>query len=406
MASLICPDTGDSPSNSPIELSQFSAVASYNWLDSAQAPTILVPGIPPIWSPPTDTPALKPDSGTRYIDQNTDRMPQSPLEPLIRAVQTYRPDFKLYEMDLVTDRRCLRQLYGFISGDEKTFRFGVESVGNVTVFTRAEPQSRETLSRNTFAGYRQSFEEAYTRLHGSARGSTSHHRIVNYTIGGMNFLVRSGTDAYLRSAGEAAAEEFVNQRADANNGDENFSKNIKTLSLNKPITSTSALSATDDLQIVRGLSGIFQDAVLELSTHTASKPSVIDAKMVDLYFSQTPLFVEATFRSTGPRHYLPAQRARFENVTITDVRSQTKEWEAEHQSELNALVNVLRQIIAKARGIGRPCSVRYEGGKHLKVEEVKHGEMPSLPEGLKNVFLEGGKDTTPGAKIQDGTTQD
>ena len=37
-------------------------------------------GVPPVWGPPQTDPVLKPDTGGRYVDQNADRTPGSPLQ--------------------------------------------------------------------------------------------------------------------------------------------------------------------------------------------------------------------------------------------------------------------------------------------------------------------------------------
>lgn len=81
-------------------------------------------------------PRLKPDTGSRYVDQNTDRYPWSPLEPLIRAVLELQPKFDLGMMDIVTDRRPFRRLFAFVSGDGEDFEFGVESIGTTLLFAR------------------------------------------------------------------------------------------------------------------------------------------------------------------------------------------------------------------------------------------------------------------------------
>lgn len=120
------------------------------------------------------------------------------MDPLILAVQTYQPDFDFAAVDVVSDRRSLRKLYGFVTGEPEAFEFGVEIVGNTALFVRTERQTREELPSTTFHGYRQAFEEQYTNLSASARGSTSHHRIVRYKFGGLDLLVRSGVDLYLQ----------------------------------------------------------------------------------------------------------------------------------------------------------------------------------------------------------------
>ena len=369
----------------PVVLSDFSVVSSYNWLDEPQ-PTILVPGAPPIWSPPSDAPALKPDKGARYIDQNADRMPHSPVEPFIQAILSHRPAFKFSGVDVITDRRTLRQLYGFASGDEKYFEFGVEVVGDTVVFTRVEPRSRETIAANKFAGYRQSFEEAYTKLHSAAKGSTSHHRLVTYTIGCLRFLVRSGTDAYRPDA----VGQLSTPQASERDGSEEFAKNIKTLSLDKEAASVSATPASIELQVIKGGFEVCQAAVLELSTHTATKPSIIEDKLIDLYLAQTPCFVEATFRSWGPWNDLTSQGARFRDITMTDTRQQIMEWERNHQSELKKLVSIVQQIISEARALDGQGLIRYTGEAipMLEIEAVEERKVPSFPE-FKSLFPKG-----------------
>ena len=390
MVSSIVLKAGDIAHHDSIELSKFSVVASYNWLDEPQ-PTILVPGIPPIWSPPSDTPGLRPDTGTRYIDQNQDRMPNSPLEPLIYAIQAHRPEFDFSAVDIITDRRSLRQLYGFIIGDKKGFLFGVEVVGDAMIFTRHEPQSRETVPPNKFIGYRESFEEAYTKLHPVAQGSTSHHRLITYTLGGLQFLVRSGTDGYCSSV----AGRLPDPVSDSHTSEDEFTKSIKSLSLNKVLPSTPTASpGADKLLVKKGGFDIPQATVFELSTHTAFKPSIIESKMVDLYFSQTSCFVEASFRSRRPQSNLGSRCARFEEINIQDVTQSCERWEKDHQDELRRLTHVLKQIVSGARALGCPAIVKYTGGKNLLIERVGDRSIPTLPEKFRSLFFrKQGKDT-------------
>ena len=376
-------ELSDLDDHGPVELSDFSVVSSYNWLDEPR-PTILVPGAPPIWSPPSNAPALKPDAGARYVDQNADRMPHSPVEPFIQAILSQRPAFDFSGVDVITDRRTLRQLYGFSGGERKGFEFGLEVVGDTAVFTRLEPRSRETIAPNAFAGYRQSFEEAYTKLHPAAKGSTSHSRLVTYTIRGLRFLVRSGTDAYRPDV----VGQLSTPQSSERHGSEEFAKNIKTLSLDKKTASMSATPASNELQVIKGGFEVSQTAVLELSTHTATKPSIIEDKLVDLYLAQTPCFVEATFRSSGPWNDLMALRARFRDINITDTRQQIMEWEKNHQSELRKLVNIVEQIISEARALDGQGIIRYTGQAipRLEVEAVGECKVPSFPEKFKTLF--------------------
>jgi hypothetical protein len=58
-------------------------------------------------------------------------------------------------------------------------------------------------------GYSYTFPEAYTSWDINVRNSTSYQRIVSYAFGGMQFLIRSETDAYLKgsSTGSASLKE-------------------------------------------------------------------------------------------------------------------------------------------------------------------------------------------------------
>lgn len=84
-------------------------LSSYNWIDSV-APTIAIPGCPPLWSPPKGTRKVPKDSGSIYIAQNAARHPESPLEPLFRALYTTHQSFDIGAVDLVTDRNNIRKL--------------------------------------------------------------------------------------------------------------------------------------------------------------------------------------------------------------------------------------------------------------------------------------------------------
>jgi len=267
-------------------------------------------------------------------------------------------------------------------GDQEAFQFGVEAVGNTTVFTRAERTSRESIAPNTFAGYSASFVEAYTKLHPDAKGSTSHYRIVTYTLGGLKLLVRSGVDAYRPSA----VGEHLNEPSGSDYSQEDCARNIKHLSLNEG-PSTSAPSTAGELLVVEGGHDVPQAAVLELSTYAHLEPSVIHRKIIDLYLSQTPWFVEGSFISTGPRYNLSAQRALFGLIIVGDVTKKTAEWEKQHQDELKTLVNVLKQIVSGARILGQPCVVKFDGVGDLRLEIAGDEGIPSLPEKWKEVLL-------------------
>ncbi|KAK4206163.1 geranylgeranyl pyrophosphate synthetase [Rhypophila decipiens] len=136
------------PPAASAKITDFEHIASYTWWNKT-APTISVPGSPPLWHPPSTTPRLEPDSGTVYIDQNAARCPSSPLEPLFRAALIENVNFSLDDVDLVTDRNNIRKLLRFAqASSDDHFRIRIEIVGETTaLLTRVEPKTTLAVCR-------------------------------------------------------------------------------------------------------------------------------------------------------------------------------------------------------------------------------------------------------------------
>ena len=120
------------------------------------------------------------------------------MEPIIQAVLTSDPSFNLNKIDIITDRTNLRRLLQFASGQShKDFEIAVEVVNKTVLFTRLENRPRVYIKPGQPGGYGFRFEKAFTRPPGAVKGSTGHYRIVNYTIGGLNMLLRFEVDGAL-----------------------------------------------------------------------------------------------------------------------------------------------------------------------------------------------------------------
>lgn len=244
---------------------------------------------------------MKPDSGPRYVDQNADRNPTSPLAALLRAVQSSKPDFDFAAIDVITDRRPIRKLYGFITGDGKPFKFGVTILGNTALFTRMEDRTRDERLQ---IEYRQAFETAYLKISLSGKDSTSHHRVVRYVFGGMTFLVRSAIDAYLPDRVEELELADGDKQA-------RLTDFVKAMSLSEPTPSLSVFTAR--VAVITGGGPIPHAATLELSTRSnwAPKIDLLARKLPDLWISQTANFMEA-YHGSGNSSFGPqANRGKW-----------------------------------------------------------------------------------------------
>lgn len=371
-----------------IGISEMEDVASYNWLDKP-TPTILVPGIPPVWQIPFVTPQLKPDTGVRYVDQNVDRNPWSPLEPLVRAVTATYPDFKFNELDVVTDRRPVRHLLEFVAGTAEGFQFAVEVLGGVAFITRMEKQTRETIPPGMFQGYRRAFEECYTKIPRSAQGSTSHHRVVRYRLGGLQLLVRSAVDAYLQ---KEVAKSLPSRK---NLAQDDLVSCMKAASVGTDAPSVQDTPEAPGVKVVHGGEQIAHSALLELTTRSkfAKKPFDIQNKLPDLWLSQTPHYIVAFHQNVGTKWSrqmdgLP-RLAEFKDIEIMNMmEGKLQSWEDNNQASIRKLVVVLRQVLKEARAMGAPCIVNYSQDEGcLLMSKLDKGTFAGLPEDLEGKLL-------------------
>lgn len=334
------------PLTRPATITDFQELASYTWLNKP-SPTISVPGTPPLWSPPATPRRLDPDSGTVYIDQNGARCPSSPLEPLFRALLVEQPDFRLGDVDLVTDRNNLRKLLRFVQASSSSpFRIRVEVAGDgdkaTALFTRVEEKTTETI--RGFRGYGHSFEKAYTKTF--APGVNGYHRVVSYAFGGLQCVVRHETDGYLGGS-----------KPEAQGADDLLSGALGGLSLaaeQGPETTTSGLT------VVRSRDRVDVAAVsstLEIKTRAASRTLDMADVLPQLWIAQTPNLAVGYH-----------QGGVFNNVQVRDMTDEIRRWEAANQRDLARLAALLAQIISVVkRASDRQAVVEYTGGATLCV---------------------------------------
>ncbi|CAF9905872.1 hypothetical protein IMSHALPRED_003999 [Imshaugia aleurites] len=366
-------------------------------------------GIPPIWNPPATVPSLEPDSGPRYVDQNADRNPVSPLAALIHAVHTGHPKFDFTSINVLTDRRPIRKLYGLVAGDRSSFEFGVTILGSTALFTRMEKESRDEPN-NQIREYRRAFETAYLKIPVSAKGSTSHHRVVQYVFRGMNFLVRSAVDAYLPDqVSEPEPASGVGKT-----GSEELTDFVKAMSLDEPATYFQS-TITSSVVVIPGGRQIPHAATAELSTRrtmpkwAGAKSYLCAKKMPDLWISQTANFIEAYhtynedtgFRPhasqgnwrSAPRRSTKAssqpQLTRFNDIKIKPLKEELVAWETANARLLSKLLTLIKKVIEATTDLGGTCIVSHdELSRVLNVSRAKKGEVPGLPEKLQKCFMQ------------------
>lgn len=297
-------------------------------------------------------------------------------------------------VDIITDRRPIHFLHAFVKGQASDFEFRAEPISDTVLFARKEEQSRQITQPGEFTGYRRAFEEEYTTLKGCAKGSTSHHRIVGYKFGGFRFLVRSAVDAYLENLTLSPEKSRSVQPLDV----DDIAKYMKSASLAgraPTIQETSQVPVT----VVDGGEIVPHGALLELKTRSkfSKLPFKLEDKMADLWISQTPNFLVASYKNAGPNRFgkgsssssLQPRLAEFVDLNIKPMANVLKEWESKNEQTLRRLSIVLKKVVEAVKNMHGPCVVRYEKEAEvgLRVLRADKESLPLLPDELYDEWL-------------------
>ena len=343
-------DLGESKSSALI--TDTKHLASYNWIE-APTPTIVVPGSPAVWSPPEDPKTLKPDSGHVYIAQNAARHPESPLEPLFRALFMEVPSFDIRSIDVVTDRNNIRKLLSFVNPTSNkhgldNFTINVEVTKNTAVFCRDETKTQEIIGKNDFRGFGHNFEKIYTT--DQIKGSTGHHRIISYRFGGLNFITRYECDGCVD--------------VKSHDGD-TLANMLGSLSLSQQNT-TEGCKLT-----VRGAgTTIPPESILEIKTRVFHKSLDVEEYAPQLWASQTPRLVRAYHR-----------KGKFEQPKVEDITHSIRMWEYRQQTCLKKLATLINRIINIVKEGGGRGVVKYSAAAD-ELAIWKTDSKPMLPKDL------------------------
>lgn len=353
-------------------------VSSYNWIDVA-LPTIVVPGCPALWSPPNGPKKVQKDSGLVYIAQNAARHPDSPLEPLFRAVLIQDPTFDLTAIDVVTDRNNIRKLFAFVAKGQtgdilETFTINAEFVKDTLILCRNETATQEYIGPNEFRGFGHNYEKVYTKSQISE--STGHYRIISYSFCGMNLVVRHETDGYVAAAPKSGGtSEF---------GD--LSSQLQALSLLSTEGASEKPVGLTKLRLTRKGQEVPLESTLEIKTRAMKRPLSLSDVAPQLWVSQTPKLVRAYH-----------QAGRFGTPVVEDVQPLVKEWEDQNQPILKKLGALLLKVRSVARQFGTAV-IKYDDQKDQLIISKGSGRA-MLPADVYAKWFEGQeRDVKPDSK--------
>ncbi|KAI1919560.1 hypothetical protein LOZ12_000403 [Ophidiomyces ophidiicola] len=294
---------------------------SYNWINTKE-PTIVIPGVPRMWKS-TDKPCpLKQDCSQYFLDQNSARWPDHPLEPAIRSVFDFNPTFKPEEIDIVTCTEVIGNIFEVASSTPRSFRFDMEKVGNTFFMVKRERTSNEKL------------EEIYGFSDALPKENTiwgPNQRIIRYKLGGLSLLVRFEADAYLSNMilGTTEPFEIIGRDAVIDDGD----------------TSVQATEARNEaespkLMIHQAGSIIPQEAVCDIKVSYENGAGDLFNQIQHLWACQIKNCVTA---------YRCKNRQFDGNPTVKDLGIHIARWENGNKPTVSLMVAILKRLIAEAK---------------------------------------------------------
>lgn len=378
LAGTICsidrPTLKDGDKEVDIKITDFKAVAAYNWDDKTDA-RIIVPGSPRIWHGQSLPFTIPKDSGQVFVDQNSGRLATSPLLPLVIAVHHHDPRFRMGEMDFITDRNSIRKLYRWVVQSppgypsSEIFRIDVELVGKTILLQRWEVQS----TQRSGPGYEKNFQKCMTSATEETSTATGHHRIVSFKFGDKRILMRCTTDACLPDT-DAVTDKNANNNSVDDLTSKLMSLNLRRMTTSRPIRKIATFQG-NFLTVQTAGKLVPQESIIELKTKGSFSPPV----------NQDDLCVQLMFANINNLHTGRHERGTFHTVekeTLSSVKEKVGEGFEDGLKLLKkALDEIQRVVLANHEDSGSLSLVLRKGDRGLEVLKRK-GEDGLLPENI------------------------
>ncbi|KAG6022625.1 hypothetical protein E4U40_004488 [Claviceps sp. LM458 group G5] len=355
-------DLQDPEPSATAHITDVKIVSSYSWIDTSR-PTIVVPGTPPLWSPPATDVQLPKDSGLYSIEENSVRLPGSPMAPMLRAIFTTNPSFDVRSIDVISKRHNIRKLLTFVDPgsdrhNSETFTIRLELVGHTLLLCRHEKVMTRHIGRNQYLGHAFEFIKAYTAS--QIDDSAGHFRIVSYRFCGLNFLICHEPDGFVspESEEDVAHEGLLDRPRSPNR-----SRNERPPSTVDPSLKNVVVRHKGETVPV--------ESIFDIKTRTKGKGLRFRHIAPQLWLSQTSKLVRA-FHEEGC----------FQKPRVEDVGDKLQKWELDNKDSLRKLGALIGKIITVMKDRGGRGILRFDAKKGCIMIARDKDESGMLPEDL------------------------
>lgn len=280
------------------------------------------------------------------------------LEALAQACLKVQSTFQLQDIDMLCGLNNLRKIFEFVSGKQgKAFRIDVELCNGTVMMTRWEHFEENMSQTSLCRGYGANFEVACTSQEERQVKSSSHHRIVSYSLGELNMVVQFEADA-CDCRCQAANDGTIKSEAQSIGPN---AITTKEYSLEDKLPGRSP----SPLNIVEIGEKHDPDGLIEIKSRDHKNRSLDDI-MVQMWLS-------GRHRLYLGRH----NRGRFDTNAIYqgDIDSDMIIWQRQHKETIVRFAGLLKQIQRKVM----ESAIHSEGGRFALVcERDKIGRKLTL----------------------------
>lgn len=300
-----------------------------------------------------------------------------------------QPNYSFVPVSLVADRNSLHKLFDIAMGkfSKDGWRIEVELVGGTMFLTRFE--ERNTGWSNPGSGYGHEFEKRFLKYDTDLRNSLTHHRFVEYELGGMRCVVRFETDGYVELPSVQKDTAIATQNAPkASNPRPESQTDLEASMQAISLKNANAPLAKDSIAVIQRGHLTSEDSILEVKClkHNPEKGinKLADYK-VQCWISQT-------------QHLFMGKHVDgvVSKVNRTDMREIFGSWEDEHQAQLQKMMTLIRGIkkVASSTEDGKCCITADRKERPAKVRVFQSNAKPlKLSDEMKRRFW-GGVDLT------------
>lgn len=307
------------------------------------------------------------------------RPPEYPYEPIYKALSIMGPESDFKDTDLVTNRRSLQMLFQFASGNPfQDFRMDLHMVHDTLFLTRREQKTYFVVNACGTSKVGSNFESAFTTPEPGLEDSSSHHRVLRYTLGDLKCVVRFEADACCKEKQndpQALDQKLVHFFSSPS--EEKVRAKCKQLFSGESEEAVAAAAGdkSERTSVVLGGRIVPSSTMAELKTSQGANFGVAK-HLPQLWFGRTSNLLIGT-HADGTFHKLEA----------VDVAKQLLEWEKTHQEQLRKLTWLIAELRNTVRSTPGGYCVLVGKGKARKATVYAVAKRTSvLPDNIIEQF--------------------